>query len=114
MDSSPRSEVCIRHCAMRFTARAMQKRVTLEPLRYDIAYSANSVRLNHRRRIQKEGKTDRGVAKGCPTLFNIFIDTLAVEVESHLGNSVTHMPQRLYADGVMLHAENMIDLQCAN
>ena len=65
---------------------------------------------------RKQGKIDRGVTQGgpaSPTLFNIFIDTLANDLESHLGNGVSQMPARLYADDVIIHVESMADLQCA-
>ena len=48
-----------------------------------------------------------------PTLFDIFIDTLATDLESHLGNGVSQMPARLDADDVIIRVANIPDLQCA-
>ena len=112
MDSSPRFEFLIRHCANRFTDGTMQNGITPQPRRNDFA---NSVCSNNSLRIQKGRQNRNGVMQGgpvSPTLFNIFIDTPATELESHLGNGFIQMPAYLYADDVILHVENMTDLQC--
>ena len=116
MDCSPRSDVGIRHSATRFIDRAMQKGITL-----NLAAMISHIRQTlYVRTIgdesRKQGQLDRGVTQGgraSPTLFNIFIDTLAIDLESHLGNGVSQMPACLYKDDVIIHVDNMTALQCA-
>ena len=61
-----------------------------------------------------EAKIDRGVTQGgpvSPTLFNIFIDTLANALQRHLWNPNSGLPVQLYADDVIIHVKSMLDLQ---
>ena len=63
-----------------------------------------------------EAKIDRGVTQGglaSPTLFNIFIDTLANELQKHLWKSDCELPAHLYTDDVIIHVRSMLDLQRA-
>ena len=63
-----------------------------------------------------EAKIDRGLTQGgpaSPTLFNIFIDTLANAIKSHLWNPHSGLPAHLYADDVIIHVKSMLDLQRA-
>ena len=61
-----------------------------------------------------EAKIDRGVTQGgpaSPTIFNIFIDTLANALQKHQWNPNIGLPAHLYADDVILHLKSMLDLQ---
>ena len=63
-----------------------------------------------------EAKIDRGVTQGgpaSPTLFNIFIDTLANALQKHLWDPNSELPAHLYADYLIIHAKSMLDLQRA-
>ena len=63
-----------------------------------------------------EAKIDRGVTQGgpaSPTLFNIFIDTLANALQRHLWNPNSGLPAHLYADDVIIHVKSMLHLQRA-
>ena len=62
-----------------------------------------------------EAKIDRGVTHGpaSPTLFNIFIDTLANALQRHLWNPNSGLPAHLHADDVIIHVKSMLDLQRA-
>ena len=63
-----------------------------------------------------EAKIDRGVTQGgpaSPTLFNIFIDTLANVLQRHLWNPNSGLPAHLHADDVIIHVKSMLDLQRA-
>ena len=63
-----------------------------------------------------EAIIDRGVTQGgpaSPTLFNIFIDTLANAIPRHLWNPNSGLPAHLYADDVIIHVKSMLDLQRA-
>ena len=63
-----------------------------------------------------ETKIDRGVTQGgpaSPTLFNIFIDTLANALQKHLWTPNSGLPSHLYADYVIIHLKSMLDLQRA-
>ena len=59
-----------------------------------------------------ETKIDRGVTQGgqaSPTLFKIFIDTLANVLQRHLWNLNSGLPT---TDNVIIHVRSMLDLQC--
>ena len=63
-----------------------------------------------------EAKIDSGVTQGrpaSPTLFNIFVDSLANALEKHLWNPDGELLAHLYADDVILHVKSMLDLQRA-
>ena len=55
--------------------------------------------------------TQRGPAS--PTLFNIFIDTLANALQRHLWNPDSELFAHLYADGVIVLVKSVLGLQCA-
>ena len=48
---------------------------------------------------------------GGPTLFNIFIDTLANALQKNLWNPNGGLPAHLYAEDVIIHVKSMLDLQ---
>ena len=48
-----------------------------------------------------------------PTLFNIFIDTLANALQRHVWNPNSGLPAHLYTDDVIIHVKSMLDLQRA-
>ena len=53
-----------------------------------------------------------GVSRtGGPRVRRIFIDTLATDLESHLGNDLSQIPARVYGNDVIIHVENTTDLQ---
>ena len=57
-----------------------------------------------------------GVTQGGPassTLFNIFIDSHANELQKHLWNQESELPTHLYADYVIIHLKSILDLQRA-
>ena len=61
-----------------------------------------------------EARIDGAVTQGgpaSPTLFNIFIDILANELQKHLWNPDSELPAHLYADDVILHMKCKLDLQ---
>ena len=63
-----------------------------------------------------ETKIDRGVTQGgqaSPTLFKLFINTLADALQRHLWNPNSGFPAHLYADDVIIHVKSMLDLQRA-
>ena len=62
-------------------------------------------------KLKPTGVTQGGPAS--PTLFNIFIDTLANALQKHLWNPNTGLPAHLYADDVIIHVKSMLDLQGA-
>ena len=66
--------------------------------------------------VTTEAKIDRGVTQGgsvSPTLFTIFIDTLANALQRHLWNPNSALPAHLYADDFIIHVKSMLDLQRA-
>ena len=48
-----------------------------------------------------------------PTPVNIFIATLAHELQKHLWNPNSGFPAHLYADDIILYVKSMLDLQRA-
>ena len=63
-----------------------------------------------------EAKIERGVTQGgqaSPTLFNIFIDTVANAPQKHLWYQNSELPAHLYADDIIIHVKSMLDLQRA-
>ena len=61
-----------------------------------------------------EAKIDRGVTQGgpaSPTLFNIFIDTLANALQKHLRNPNSEFPAHLYEDDIIIHVKSTLDPQ---
>lgn len=46
-----------------------------------------------------------------PTLFNIFIDTLANDLQKHLPTCECQLPANFYADDVILHVNHRLDLR---
>ena len=63
-----------------------------------------------------EAENDRGVTQGgppSPTLFNIFIDTLANALQKHLWNPDSELPAHLDAEDFIIHVKSMLDLQRA-
>ena len=65
---------------------------------------------------KSEAKIDRGVTQGgpaSPTLFNLFIDTLANALQKHLWNPDSELPAHLDAEDFIIHVKSMLDLQRA-
>ena len=68
--------------------------------------------INDKRK--KTGRINKGVTQGGPLrpdLFNMFIDTLAYELDTNLSIPGHHSSAKLYADDAMFHLSGLCDLQ---